>query len=150
MKTCDEIIAKLREDMAASPVDDVTVIDRSQLDALSAALAAAEQPVAIKPLEWKGATARTVFGGYHIEDHAGYNRLHRYRLRLPSGAEGYSVLSHFFPGYWFDDHSPAKAAAQRDFEVRIRSAIASPAQPTPPQDTGDNGSLSLVTQKETP
>lgn len=125
-KIIDEIIAKLREDMAASPVDDVTVIDRGQLDALSAALAAAEQPVRIKPLEWEGATARTCFGGYHIEDHAGYNRPHRYRLRLPSGAEGYSVLSHSAPEYWFDDHSPAKQCAQQDFEARIRSALAIP------------------------
>lgn len=38
-----EIIAKLREDMTASPVDGVTVIDRGQLEVLSAALTPSPQ-----------------------------------------------------------------------------------------------------------
>ncbi|ACM39147.1 MULTISPECIES: hypothetical protein [Rhizobium/Agrobacterium group] len=38
MTITSEIIAKLKEDMGASPVDDITVIDRKQLEALEAAL----------------------------------------------------------------------------------------------------------------
>jgi len=45
MTEATRIIAKLNEDMAASPVDNITTIDRQQLQALEAALAAAPQPV---------------------------------------------------------------------------------------------------------
>ncbi|MVB04203.1 hypothetical protein GN325_20780 [Agrobacterium vitis] len=43
----NEIIAKLKEDMGASPVDDITTIDRKQLEELEAALSAQPQTVAV-------------------------------------------------------------------------------------------------------
>jgi len=53
--TANEVISRLREDMRSSPVDDVAVISRQQLDVLEGALSAATasvQPSAAEPVAW--------------------------------------------------------------------------------------------------
>ena len=76
----------------------------------------------VKKLEWEAYWASTPFGIYTIEDHSGYRSTKRYRLRLPTGSEGDTVLSHGGE-LFFDDQEAGKAAAQSDYETRIRSAL---------------------------
>lgn len=111
--------------------------DETVREVLAAALAAAEQPVAIKPLEWQ------------VGEDGYTSRKWDYRITENGGKWGISPIDWPAFDYPYITLDEAKAAAQQDFEARIRSALASPVLPAPSQDTGDNGRLSLVTQKET-
>jgi len=72
------------------------------------------------PLVWNGHVATTPFGNYVVHDCRGYGQT--YRLRLPSGAEGASVLT-IGSELMFDTTDAAKAAAQVDYTTRILSCI---------------------------
>lgn len=98
--------------------------------AIRAYVAAVGEPVAVKPMGWDESEwprqAQTVIGWYSI--HSGRPD-GRYRLRYPSfghvvGPKGDAIFT------TIDD---AKAAAQADYEARIRSALAAP-QPSQSRD----------------
>lgn len=91
--------------------------ERDTYVALSAALSIEQtQPVAVKPLEWQGAvggnvcliaTANTPFGRYFIE----------------SDVEGFALALNQIGLLPHPTFAAAKAAAQQDYETRIKSAI---------------------------
>jgi len=90
---------------------------------------AAPQPAAVtvKPLEWDGHVAHTTFGSYAVHDCRGYGQT--YRLRLPMGVEGHTMLDHGSE-LMFTTQELAQAAAQADYEARILSALTiQPADP---------------------
>lgn len=91
---------------------------------------AAEQPVpGVKHLEWSGNEATSVAGFYRVQKL--YDKWEPLR-------DGYYMLPRVHGIVKaFDTLDEAKAAAQHDFETRIRSALASPALPAPSQDSGD-------------
>ena len=164
------VINDLKLDMTASPVDDVTIITRAQLEALEAALSAAEPirwmweerrfaesdiwddmydddppaphkhvrnirplyaappapSVAVKALEWVEHqvsfpcplwSAEMSFGVYSIEE-ASASDSPVYEVRLH--ANKMVAIK--------DSLSDAKAAAQADYEARIRSALSAQVQ----------------------
>jgi len=126
-----EIIAKLREDMTASPVDGVTVIDRGQLAVLSAALTPSPQDhmrvssLSFQPYPGDGSTI-----------YEGQNEQRRYvaRALLPwSGAvfvmekDGVFTLTGSCDGFFHDEQS-AKDAAQAEFAKWILASV----EPTSP------------------
>lgn len=83
---------------------------------ISAALSEQSLPVRVKELEWKGAeggnicliaTARTPFGSYFIE----------------SDVEGFVLMFNSIGLLPHPTFSAAKAAAQQDYETRIRSSL---------------------------
>ena len=103
-------------------VTGVPVVMLAAVNAIRAIRATAQQPVAVtvKPLVWDGHVAHTTFGSYAVHDCRGYGQT--YRLRLPMGVEGHTVLSHCSE-LMFTTQELAKAAAQADYEARILSAL---------------------------
>ncbi|OJU66204.1 MAG: hypothetical protein BGO05_10175 [Rhizobiales bacterium 63-7] len=94
-------------------------------DALSAALAAqGQEPVVVKAMEWRKEHQRhhayALFGGsYVITQYAGMAYPYQLEARGFSGSLA----------QYFETLIAAKAAAQSDYETRIRSALTAPAQP---------------------
>ncbi|WP_025593103.1 hypothetical protein [Agrobacterium tumefaciens] len=120
------VINDLKLDMTASSVDDVTIITRAQLEAIEAALSAAEPhpapSVAVKALEWNPYRAETPFGWYQIEDQ---------RSVPESELKGRPPFLLFGSRLDYSRHATleeAKAAAQADYETRVRSALSAQVQ----------------------
>lgn len=78
--------------------------------------AVAAEPVAVKPLEWRGSwgthSADTELGAYEIKP------------RYDGAADWFAPDQR---KHWAPSATEAKAAAQADYEARIRSALALPA-----------------------
>jgi len=107
---------------------------------IEAALSVRAEPVVVKPLVWEQFTDRfgdlstlTVVGSYTIRPVASTSTSRsKFRLWMPG------VL--YDDALYFDTIEEAKAAAQADYEQRIRSAlVASPAEPAPAQQQEGDG-----------
>lgn len=128
-KTYDTLCEGFCTDISVGYCDKAMIADcggcqsRAALAARPAPQPAADTRVVVKPLVWEGHTARTPFGSYAVHDCRGYGQT--YRLRLPMGAEGTSVLAHGAE-LMFDNQELAQAAAEADWQNRnaiIGSAI---------------------------
>lgn len=106
------------------------------------ALAAAEQPVAVQVGELAAAWKNHVAA---VEAHSSEVK----KLRSARWAGDFSMG--FSEGVIAADRvmADAQSAFIKAAQDVAKAALASPAQPTPPQDTGDNETLSIVTQKGT-
>lgn len=117
MNITNEMVEALQDSLGK---EGVYVGDKTCLRAITAALRHAEpcEPVAVKALEWSAESP------YHVARVLGIGGLH-YSIERVDAAVTYFELKGMFvwPVRKFPTIDEAKAAAQANFESRIRSAL---------------------------
>lgn len=85
--------------------------------------------IAVKPLEWSGNSARSLFGLYQIDY---VNGPKPEDVMLAISLTNHGIISIISDKRWDEGQEAAvRVAAQADFEARIRSALIEPAQSEP-------------------